>query len=475
MRAVLDAVDWLDADRVPGSELVALRDALVASGFHEQGVKRALGLGHLGRLRTASYPAFDQVRLGADPRSDLLRAFLLGIPVVRSRLEHAVGAAHIHTALAARLLVEEEGDRLVGVVALHPVGRRLYATDPRAAPPELEGHPGRVMYLGDVSYDLALLAAALTRPGDRVVDLGTGCGVGAIEAAAAGGQVLGTDPNPRAIAFARFNACLNGLDARCSFAEGAGWAPAEGRWDLALASPPFVPAPVDSIGFRDGGPDGDRILRQLLAGMEAHLSPRGVGAIRTGLVHKLRPWNQTLMDALSPARDLAAIALISPPAPTLTWLEALLGDDPAALAAWLAHCEGRGILGVGEGLLLVGHSAGPLACSALPVTTVKLPHLGRRAVARLLQWARDPTHLPDRSVRLDFEAGEVALDSGSAALPGARVSPALAVALELAQDEELTPEGLCRVVGELGYALDEDAAEELRLVLSELWARGLAS
>jgi release factor glutamine methyltransferase len=87
-----------------------------------------------------------------------------------------------------------------------------------------------------------LLGAAVlgeTRPGDRVLDMGTGCGVQAILAASAGADVLAVDVNPRAVRTARHNAALNGVADRVEVRESDVFDAVDGDFDLIAFDPPF--------------------------------------------------------------------------------------------------------------------------------------------------------------------------------------------------------------------------------------------
>jgi SAM-dependent methyltransferase len=109
-----------------------------------------------------------------------------------------------------------------------------------------------------------------------MLDLCTGTGVQALQQAAAVQSALAVDINPRAVALARYNAQLNGvehLDVRL----GDGYAPVCGvQFDLITANPPFVASPyAHGPAYHAGGATGDRVLRRLIAGFGRHLRPGG--------------------------------------------------------------------------------------------------------------------------------------------------------------------------------------------------------
>jgi len=55
------------------------------------------------------------------------------------------------------------------------------------------------------------------------------------------------------------------------------------QFDLITANPPFVPSPVNSLRFRDGGRAGEDVQRRIVAGLPLHLTPGGIAQIVTEL------------------------------------------------------------------------------------------------------------------------------------------------------------------------------------------------
>ncbi|QOY88172.1 methyltransferase domain-containing protein [Paludibaculum fermentans] len=116
------------------------------------------------------------------------------------------------------------------------------------------------------------------RPGDYVLDLGTGSGILLIEAARRGARGLGIDISLRALDFARANAQLNGLADRVRFDRGDITDPAQyqswGSPNLVICNPPFEPVP-DDLGFprrplhSAAGPTGDGPTRAILAALRS--------------------------------------------------------------------------------------------------------------------------------------------------------------------------------------------------------------
>ncbi len=135
---------------------------------------------------------------------------------------------------------------------------------------------------------------------DRALDLGTGCGIQALLLARHAGHVVATDVSARALDITRLNAGLEGValgpagEGHLELRPGSMFEPVPETFDLVVANPPFVITPqghTETLEYRDGGAAGDGIVRTLLEGTRAHLSPDGeavylgnweVGGDRTG-------------------------------------------------------------------------------------------------------------------------------------------------------------------------------------------------
>ncbi|MDQ3714693.1 MAG: methyltransferase [Actinomycetota bacterium] len=99
--------------------------------------------------------------------------------------------------------------------------------------------PPEVMPITGVSQLLGEAVLAEVRDGDRVLDMGTGCGVNAILAAATAREVVAVDINPLAVEAARRNAERNGLQDRLDVRESDVFSNVDGAFDLIVFDPPF--------------------------------------------------------------------------------------------------------------------------------------------------------------------------------------------------------------------------------------------
>ncbi|MGW9827514.1 methylase of polypeptide subunit release factors [Brevibacterium pityocampae] len=110
------------------------------------------------------------------------------------------------------------------------------------------------------------------------LDLGTGCGIQAILLARHADRVVATDFSIRALHLAALTAQLNGVEESIEFRLGSLFDPVPESFDLIVSNPPFVITPQGRDGqleYRDGGMEGDGIMRTLLAQTPGHLRPDG--------------------------------------------------------------------------------------------------------------------------------------------------------------------------------------------------------
>jgi release factor glutamine methyltransferase len=177
-----------------------------------------------------------------------------------------------------------------------------------------------------------LVEAACARAPERarVVDIGTGSGAVAIALARElpAAEVWATDCSSAALAVAGANAAAHGLSGRIVFREGDLLGPLageEGRFDLIVSNPPYIPSGAiaglepdvrehEPRCALDGGPDGLRVVSRLLEAAPLYLR-RGawlcveIGAGQDGAVRALAA-RQGCWARVETAPDLAGIARV---------------------------------------------------------------------------------------------------------------------------------------------------------------------
>jgi len=172
------------------------------------------------------------------------------------------------------------------------LGRReFYSLSFEVTPATLDPRPD-----SEVIVEAAIDYARSMGGKPNILDIGTGTGcllLSTLEAlpAATG---TGTDIDPEAIAVARRNADSLGCASRLQFQTGEWLSGVEGRFDIVLSNPPYIPsgdianlAPevshYDPRTALDGGPDGLDAYRILADGIPRILAPSGVALMEIGV------------------------------------------------------------------------------------------------------------------------------------------------------------------------------------------------
>ncbi|MFJ4862344.1 MULTISPECIES: HemK2/MTQ2 family protein methyltransferase [unclassified Streptomyces] len=141
--------------------------------------------------------------------------------------------------------------------------------------------PGVYQPQGDTRLLAEVLAQEPLGPGADVLEIGTGTGALALQAARRGASVLAVDICWRAVITARLNAVRRRLPVRVVHGDFAATVTGS-RFDLVLSNPPYVPAPAAGLPVRgperawDAGPDGRAIIDRICTSATALLKPGGV-------------------------------------------------------------------------------------------------------------------------------------------------------------------------------------------------------
>ncbi|BDZ41465.1 hypothetical protein GCM10025865_07640 [Paraoerskovia sediminicola] len=232
--------------------------------------------------------------------------------------------------------------------------------------------------LGAGGASTTLAQVTVREPVDRVLDLGTGCGIQALHASRHARAVVGTDISRRALAFAAFNRALAGLDEdRLDLREGSMLDPVAGeRFDLVVSNPPFVITPrrsgsgssadaaagIPEYEYRDGGRAGDDVVRDLVTGVGAVLAPGGVAQMLGNWEHRRgEPWTERVgrwLDESGLDGWVIQREVQDPAEYAETWIRdggTTPEREPAAWAsaygAWLDDFATRDVEGIGFGIV----------------------------------------------------------------------------------------------------------------------------
>lgn len=135
--------------------------------------------------------------------------------------------------------------------------------------------PPHVQVIESTSDLLGRVVLEEVRPGERVLDMGTGSGVNAILAATKGADVVAVDINPHAVKAARANAARNKVEDRIAIRRSDLFEAVEGRFDLVVFDPPFrwmKPRDWAEASITD---EDYRSLTAFFAHVRAHLKEDG--------------------------------------------------------------------------------------------------------------------------------------------------------------------------------------------------------
>jgi len=203
------------------------------------------------------------------PLGPALRMLLLADPVTETEVRAAVGdVLPLERWLEAGLLVRTAEGAIVSPYLASVAGESVILCD------NLSSGAQAVMGPGSSTLQL-VLASQPPRRVKSALDVGCGAGTAAILLAPQCDRVVATDISERAVALARVNTWLNGVE-NVDVRQGDMFAPVAGEsFDLVVAQPPFVARPDDSpeTTFLVGGSRGDELALRLLRELRPHLAP----------------------------------------------------------------------------------------------------------------------------------------------------------------------------------------------------------
>jgi methylase of polypeptide subunit release factors len=291
----------------------------------------------------------------ADERLGVLaRMFLAEAPVDADAAGRALTSELLEELSEARL-VEVGEDAVRAAVRIVPIGDLLVAHDRE------RGELARDHVVGVSLASTTLASLTVRRPVERTLDLGTGCGVQALLAAAHSGSVVAADLNERALWFCRLNAALNGID-NVESRQGDLFEPVEGdTFDLVVANPPFVMSPDTTYVFRDSSAGGEAVSRAVVENIPAVLAEGGFGCVLCNwAVEPGAEWSAAPRAWLAQHGCDAWLLHYRTDDPltyAAMWNEQLRATDPegygATLERWLAYYEREGIEAIALGAVIM--------------------------------------------------------------------------------------------------------------------------
>jgi SAM-dependent methyltransferase len=188
-------------------------------------------------------------------------------------------------------------------------------------------------------------------PGGPLLDLGCGSGIQGLLLAGERADVVALDINPRAVAYATFNAAFNRRDrCRAGLGDFLGEEPdrgLDGGFVTVVANPPFVLAPRAEVVYRDRPLGGDEVGARTVERAARALAPDGRGYVLCNWIDRddgdwsgrPRTWTAaTGADAVA-----VRVASHSPVEYARIWTRDLASwARPAAIEAWTATLIAEG-------------------------------------------------------------------------------------------------------------------------------------
>ncbi|MGC5050788.1 DUF7059 domain-containing protein [Micromonospora sp. DT48] len=338
----------------------ALRTALTRADFTANGIAARLGAQATGGVARNDFRAALRATADRDPLATLIRVFICEQTEPEEAVAATLAPLPLSDALAAGL-VERHDDGLRMGLDLEPYGDDWWvlADVPASARPGRPLHAEHVLGIGGATQ--TMIGAALRRPVDTALDLGTGSGVQALHLGTHARQVTATDVSRRALRFAATTAALNGQD--WELLHGDMVAPVAGRrFDLVVSNPPFVVGPGTTTHvYRDSGRVGDAIGAELAAAAPGLLTEGGTMQYLANWVHvtgedwgeRVAGWfDGTGLDAWVIQREVA-----DPMAYVNLWLTDV-GEaaDPQRMAEWLDWFDAHKVEAIGFGIVSLRRS-----------------------------------------------------------------------------------------------------------------------
>jgi hypothetical protein len=259
-------------------EFSEVRGLFEYCGFNEPGV--------IGRLGIETISKFKSIRQGRTMARDiegrldvLIHLFLDGEMVGEAAARSLLPEGATERLQALNLILPASGAATgwVSTVLIYPgFGLWMVSDRARASDSPDSPLPPDAVYPAVIENTCEFIASLPETKCEALLDIGTGSGIAALLAASRYARhAWGTDIASRAVSFAEFNQKLNGI-ANATFLTGDMYSAVEGMtFDRIVAHPPYVPAAKTRLIYRDGGEDGEQILRRAIEGLPRFLRPGG--------------------------------------------------------------------------------------------------------------------------------------------------------------------------------------------------------
>jgi SAM-dependent methyltransferase len=373
------------------AHFASLRDFLRASQFNEKSICCRAGMAGLNEFLSK-----DRARVTLSGEPDglgfLIRLFLLGEPLGVKDLEPVIPARALEAMKDLGLLIEDPADnaRVCASVALYPVGWLFIVSDRWTT---LEGNapelPEDFVFPAITANTSQFMATLPREPCESFLELCSGTGAAALEAAGHADHGWAVDITERSTQMAEFNRLLNGLDNVTPIKGDLYECLGDLTFDRIVAHPPYMPVLNRTQVFYDGGADGEQVTRRTVMGLPRYLRPGGCFyCLAQGSDREGAPFEQRVRAWLGEEQSEFDVMVIvrQPQNPGDAAMQYAVKSKGGGQAA---HEMREALRGLGIQLMVYGWMIIQRRNDARPVFTTRRtvgPNSGRNEIAWLLKW-----------------------------------------------------------------------------------------
>jgi len=295
-------------------QFAALREYFRGCGFTEEVLRQRLKIPPgkpLDLVSIATKPS--PGRAIEDGLDALLHLLVLGEAAAVSEAKRVLPVAVWDVLIQSELILEEkkEGGQCLGSVALFPVRGLFLAADRWTnIDHSLRQTFDDIVYPVMTKSGKQYLDYISFEPCEDFLEMCAGTSPAALLAARTARKACAADITERSLAFARFNAALNGID-NVEFVRGDLFEPVSGRtFDRIAAHPPYMPVLKPAEIYSAGGALGDEIASKIIADLPGRLKPGGRFYCRTlGIDRSERSFEQQVRHWLGARESEYDVAL----------------------------------------------------------------------------------------------------------------------------------------------------------------------
>ncbi len=249
-----------------------LRDFLLQTGFTDSEFRRRPTLRELPAKHAGNWPLLMDYTKEPTYLNILLRLFLFGMKLEQKKVSSVIPPEILEILLKSGLMLPVE-EYLQPMCMLTPLDKFWFAADPIGRMQSDSNAADTVLWANPTTRILHQLS--IRKPVESILDLGAGCGVLSVLAAANCQRMVASDINGRAKMFTEFNASLNGVT-NIEWHTGDTFDPVAGQqFDLILANPPFFVTPTGAKLYCENSMELDTYCRRVVREGAAHLKEGG--------------------------------------------------------------------------------------------------------------------------------------------------------------------------------------------------------